>query len=448
MRRYRSTVSAATLLLSIFFLLPGGQALSAQELTPTEQAIAEYVHAQAQGAEELLKDLVEINSGTMNHAGVREVGEMLAQELDQLGFESRWITLPTEVNRAGHLFAERAGTTGPSLLLIGHLDTVFEADDPFQGFRREGDWGIGPGSSDMKGGDVVMIYALKALQSVGALDNTSIIVAFTGDEESPGEPISISRKDLIEAAQRSDIALGFEGGSRDERGEYGTVARRSASEWILEVEGRQAHSSGIFSEEAGAGAIFEAARILNAFYEEVRGEEHLTFNAGSILGGTEVSYEPEETRGTVFGKTNVIPQRVVVHGGIRTISQEQLERTRAAMERVVAENLPRTRASIRFVDGYPPMAPSPANEALLEVLSQVNQDLGGEPLTPLDPGRRGAADISFAAPHVQANLAGLGSYGRGAHAPGEAVDLATFPDVITRTAIFLYRLLQESPATE
>lgn len=372
--------------------------LHAQELTSDEARLAAWADAHAGEAEALLERVVNISSGTLNHEGVRRVGRIFREELEALGFEVEWVEMPPEVARAGHLFARREGTAGRKVLLIGHLDTVFEEDDPFRSFRRTGDgWAAGPGITDMKGGDVVLVYALRALAETGLLDGTRITVALTGDEESPGEPLEIARRDLIEAGRWADVALGFEGGVRDDEAEWATIARRSASEWRLEVRGRQAHSSGIFSEDTGAGAVFEAARILNGFYETVRGEEYLTFNAGAMLGGTEVAYDYEETRGTAFGKTNVVPNRVVVHGGIRAITNEQLERARGAM---------------------------PA----------------------LDPARRGAADISFVAPWVD-GLAGVGPYGAGSHSPEERLDLESLPLAVKRAAILICRLTREGPIT-
>lgn len=390
----------------------------------------------------LLERVVNINSGTMNQEGVREVGRIFRKELDDLGFATRWIDLPAEANRAGHLFAQRSGQRGPNILMIGHLDTVFEADSPFQRFQRMDATAVGPGVSDMKGGDVAILFALKALESIGALDGASILVALTGEEESPGMPLSVSRKDLVDAGKWADVALGFEGGVREGENEFATVARRSSTDWILEVEGTMGHSSRIFGEELGAGAIFEAARILNAFYEEVRGEEYLTFNAGTILGGTDVSYDPEETRGSAFGKTNVVPQKVIIHGGIRTISDEQLESTRARMREIVARSLPRTSASITFSDGYPPMAPTEANYSLLARYSEVSLDLGYGPLEALDPGQRGAADISFVAPFTP-GLAGMGPHGTGAHSPDERVDLQSITVAAKRAAILIYRLMND-----
>ena len=418
--------------------------LHGQQLSPQEQALAAWADAHADEATALLERLVEINSGTMNHEGVRAVGDVLRAELDALGFTTEWIPMG-EVNRAGHLFARRDGDRGKKLLLIGHLDTVFEKDDPFQGFTLLDDgWAKGPGIDDMKSGDVVIVYALKALAEAGLLDGSQVTVAFTGDEESPGEPLSVSRRDLVDAGKWADIALGFEGGVRDEEAEWATIARRSSTEWLLEVEGRQAHSSGIFGEDTGAGAIFEAARILAAFYDQVRGEEYLTFNAGSILGGTEVTYDREQTRGSAFGKTNVVPNRVVVHGGMRTISEDQTRRAREAMQAVVARHLPVTSARITFTDGYPAMAPTDGNRRLQGILSDVNVGLGRAPMPVLDPGRRGAADISFVAADTD-GLAGLGAYGEGGHTPDERLELSSLTLAIQRAAILIHRLIQEAP---
>jgi len=415
----------------------------ADQLDATEQRMSDWIDANLENAIGLLEETVNIGSGTMNHAGVREVGVVMRRELDALGLDTEWIDMPPEVNRAGHLYGKREGGHGPKILMIGHLDTVFESDDDFQSFVREGNTGRGPGIEDMKSGNVVIVYALKALQEVGALDDFSVVVAYTGDEEKYGAPLSISRKDLIDAGHWADIALGFESAITDDGVDWATIARRSSSSWVLTVTGRQAHSSGIFGEEAGAGAIFEAARILSGFYEEVRGEEHLTFNAGNIQGGTDVEYEPQQNRGTTFGKTNIIPRQLIVHGGIRTISDEQLERARTAMRAVVARNLPRTEAKIEFKDGYPSMSPTAGNQRLQLLLSDVNKDLGRGEMPSLDPSKRGAADISFVAPYTDA-LAGMGALGEGGHTPNETLELDTMALAIKRAAIFVYRLSQES----
>ncbi len=427
--------------LQVVVALLASAAVSA-EFTGPEQRMIDWIDVHAEDANALLAETVNIGSGTMNHEGVREVGRVMRRELDALGLDTEWIELPPEMNRAGHLFGRKDGT-GRKFLLIGHLDTVFEAHEAFQSYRREGNVAHGPGVTDMKSGNVIMVYALKALDHIGALGNLPVVLAYTGDEEEPGSPLAVTRRDLVEAGKWADVALGFEAGVTEEGADWATIARRSSSDWILTVTGKQAHSSGIFSEERGAGAIFEAARILNAFYEEVRGEEYLTFNAGTIQGGTDVEYDTQQLRGSTFGKTNVIPRTVIVPGGIRTISDEQLERARDKMRAVVQRNLPHTSASIEFRDGYPSMAPTDGNRRLQSVLSEINVALGRGPMPELDPIKRGAADISFVAPYTDA-LAGLGAVGEGGHTPNESLDLATMPLAIKRAALLIYRLHGET----
>lgn len=410
--------------------------LQAQEIKPEEGEMIKFLRDHEQEQIDFLEQSVNINSGTMNFSGNKEVGMLYKAELDALGFETRWITMPDSVNRAGHLFAEISGGSGKTLLLIGHLDTVFEEDHEFQNFTRTNGMAKGPGVNDMKGGNAMIIYALKAMNAAGELEGKNIIVAFTGDEEKPGQPLSVSRHDLIEAGKKSDIALGFETATGMN---YATVARRGSSSWNLEVKGKQAHSSGIFSENVGAGAIFEGSRILNSFYTEVKGEELLTFNPGVILGGTEVNYDAGQSKGTAFGKTNVVAGELVVYGGLRFISEEQKENARNKMKEIVQDNLPGTSAEINFSDSYPAMKPTAGNLALLETLDRVSRDLGYGEVQAYDPGRRGAADISFIAQYVD-GLDGLGAMGSGAHSPGETINLETFIPLTERAAILINRL--------
>ena len=410
-----------------------------QRLSRTEKKIVEKVKAMDEASIDFLEKVVNINSGTMNLEGVKKVGDEFSTAFQTIGFETEWIEMPKEMNRAGHLFARIQGKKGKKLLLIGHLDTVFEADSPFQTFERNGTMAYAPGGNDMKGGNVVILYALKALHDLNLLKDATITVAYTGDEERTGKPLSISRKDLIEAAKASDIALGFETATGFNNA---TIARRGASGWKVETAGKRAHSSGVFSERTGAGAIFELSRILHQFYEEVRGEEYLTFNPGNILGGTFVNYETLKSSGTAYGKSNVVAQTAVVHGGLRFISETQKENARAKMRAIVDNHLPSTNATITFTDSYPAMGPTVANKALLNELSAVSEALGFGEVEAYDPGRRGAADISFVADYVS-GLDGLGSMGTGAHTPQETVDLATFNPLIQRTAVFIYRLTRD-----
>ena len=406
-------------------------------LNKAEKKIKKYVDSHTEEAIDLVEKVVNINSGTLNIDGNKTVGKIFQAELDQLGFNTYWVTYPQTIKRSGHLFAEMRGGKGKKIVMIGHLDTVFEPDHPFQKFTRDGDTAYGPGVSDMKAGDVSMIYAMKALDNVGVLKDLNLTLVFTGDEEKTGGPPSIVRKELIEAGKWANIGLGFEGAHGLNTG---TIARRSSSSWMLTTTGIQGHSSQIFKDKLGYGAIFEATRIVNAFREELVGEEYLSFNPGNIVGGTDVDYDPVTARGTTYGKTNVVSQSVTVHGGIRAISAEQLDKAMTNMKDIAAQNLPGTTAKIEFKTSYPPMAPTKANYALLDKFESVNVDLGYGQLEPLDPGKRGAADISFVAPHVDASLAGMGPDGSGEHSENESLDLTSFPKTTARAAILIYRL--------
>lgn len=426
--------------LALLFVLLLVGPVSSQQLSRKEKKLVKTVEKNNAEAIAFLEEVVNINSGTLNKDGVKAVGKEFANAFEEIGFSSRWIPMPEEMNRAGHLFAEIKGNKGKKLLLIGHLDTVFEENSPFQTFKRVNDSiAHAPGGNDMKGGNIIVLYALKALYENGLLGDAQIIAAFTGDEESTGKPLSVSRKDLIEAAQGSDIALGFETSTGFN---YATVARRGASGWEVEVEGTRAHSSGVFNDRVGAGAIFELSRILNAFYEEVRGEEFLTFNPGVLLGGTFVEYDANTSTAEVFGKSNVVAQTAMAKGGLRFISEEQKENARAKMREIVANNLPKTKASISFTDSYPAMKPTEGNLSLLSTLNQVSLDLGQGEVLAYDPGRRGAADTSFVAEYVDC-LDGLGTMGTGAHTPRETVNLNTISDLTKRTAILIYRLINQ-----
>ena len=413
---------------------------NAQKLSRNEKKVVKSIEKNNAQAISFLEKVVNINSGTLNLKGVEMVGKEFATAFTEIGFESTWIPMPEEMNRAGHLFAEIKGTKGKKLLLIGHLDTVFEEDSPFQTFKMVNDSiAHAPGGNDMKGGNVIVLYALKALRENGLLDDAQIIVAFTGDEESTGSPLEKSRYDLIEAAKRSDIGLGFETSTGFN---YATVARRGSSGWKVEVEGKRAHSSGIFSEDTGAGAIFEMSRILNGFYTDVKGEDLLTFNPGTLVGGTFVEFDEMTSKGSVFGKTNVVAQKAEVRGGLRFISEEQKERARDNMRAVVANNLPHTSAKVTFKDSYPAMQPTEGNKALLAKLNQVSLDLKQGEVIAYDPGKRGAADTSFVAEYVDC-LDGLGTMGNAAHTPEETVNLKTIEALTKRTALLIYRLINE-----
>ena len=418
------------ILITVFFGFQVTPAALAQTLNPDEKRIVDYIDQHNGEAVSFLESIVNIESPTEDLAGVRNVGMVFKREFENLGFSTKWIDMPPEMKRAGNLLAETSGKGGKRILLLGHIDTVLHGER----FRRDGNKAYGTGINDMKGGDVVVLQALQALNSVGALKDRQIIVMLTGDEENSGKPMSISRGEMIDAAKRSDAALSFEAAVRN----TATVGRRGASSWRLEVEAKTGHSSGIFKESAGNGAIFEAARILDQFYQTLRGEKYLTFNPSVIVGGT--TAELANAQGSATGKSNVIPAKVIVSGDLRFISEEQKEAARQKMRDIVAKSLPGASAKITFEDGLPAMTPNEGNYELLIQLDKVSQDLGFGKVEALDPGDRGAGDIG-AISGIVPGLDGLGiDSGGNSHAPGEWTNIDSLPMLTKRAAILIYRL--------
>jgi glutamate carboxypeptidase len=441
-------LSAAVLPLIVAMLLAlNAPAQSAPDAT--EARMIQAVDANNAASIALLEQIVDINSGTMNIPGVLDVRDVLVPKIKALGFQTTWHAMD-QIHRAGDLVAvhpcpEGTGHCGKRILAIGHMDTVFELASPFQKYSivpgSNGNVATGPGVNDMKGGLVVLLSALDALKQAGALDHTEITIVLSGDEEAHGQPTSISRKDMIEAAQRSDVALEYEAGGRVDGKDAASISRRSAANWQVQATGKTGHSSGIFNQKMGDGAIYELARILDGFRMQLP-EPDLTYNVGLITGGTSASVHPETASTTATGKSNVIPPIAIAVGDMRCLSNEQIERTKAKMQAIVAAHLPQTSATITFDDGYPAMAPTAASHALVVQLNQVNATLGYPPMQEMDPMLRGAGDIAFVAPYIP-GLVGTGAAGEGSHAEGETVFLDSIARQAKRSALLIYRLSKQ-----
>ena len=427
----------ALLLAPALFLAPALLVAAPAQPIPVDR-LRTAVAADASRMEALLERLVNQNSGTLNAPGVKAVGEIMRAELEPLGFQVRWVDM-SATKRSGHLIAtHKGGKRGKRLLLIGHLDTVFEPSSPFQRYERKGDRAVGPGVGDDKGGMVVIVAALRAMQAAGTLKTANITVVLTGDEERPGQPTARARADLIAAGKAADAALEYENVASEGGRDYATIARRSGSAWELTVTGRTGHSSGVFTRGLGYGAIYETARILDTFRRELI-EPHATFNVGLIAGGTPAAIDPSGAKASAEGKTNIVASTAVARGDLRTLTPEQDARLRARMAAIIGQHLPGTSARLEFYDTTPPVAPTDGNRALLATLNQVNVELGLPEMPEFDPDKRGAADSGFVAADV-AVLGGLGAVGGGAHAEGEWIDLKSLPRQALRNAALLTRL--------
>ncbi|MEO6211502.1 MAG: peptidase dimerization domain-containing protein, partial [Gemmatimonadaceae bacterium] len=218
------------------------------------------------------------------------------------------------------------------------------------------------------------------------------------------------------------------------------TSRRGAGSWALKVTGTPAHSGQIFTPEVGAGAVFEAARVLHEFYAELGHEQYLTFNPGVALGGTSVSLDSTGTVGNASGKDNVVAEHMEVTGDLRTISPEQFENATKKMKEIVSHPLPGTHSEITFQTGYPPMAPTDGNRRLLAIYDEASRDVGSGGVVAVDPSHAGAADISFVANLVPMSIDALGLSGHDDHTDKETADLRMLPVKTKRTAVLLLRL--------
>ena len=413
-------------------------------LTPAEQKMVATVDAEQPRTVSMLEKWVNQNSGTMNITEVTAVGQMLRSELEPLGFKVDWIDMKA-AGRAGHIVARHVGSRkGKKLLLIAHLDTVFEPDSPFQRWTPDGNWAHGPGSGDDKGGMAVIVAALRAMQAAGTLKYSNITVFLTGDEEDAGNPLTISRRDLIAEGKKADVALDFEDLAVEDGPtgpvDMGSIARRSAGSWTVTVTGHSAHSAGVGA--GNYGAIYELARIIDAFRRELP-DDKLTYNVGLIGGGQTAQLDHGRIRLEATGKTNIIASTAVARGDLRAISPDQIARTRDRMRAIVAQSLAGTKAEISFdEDSYPPMPPTEGNRALLSRLNGVNRDMGLPEMGELDPVKRGAGDISFVAADVD-GLVGLGPASDGSHTANEKVDVPSIARQAKRAAILMSRLARE-----
>ncbi len=429
----RGMIGAAALL-----ALSVGLPAMADSLSGDEQKIVASVKGHHDQSVALLEKLVNVNSGTLNIAGVTRIADMLKPEFEALGLKTRWIPM-SEIGRAGHLVAEHQGGKGKKILLIAHLDTVFEPESPFQTMTRKGDMVEGPGVNDIKGGVVVILDALHALKEAGLLDKANVTVFMSGDEERPGQPLSTARRDLIAAGKTHDLALDFENMSRQDDKDTIHIGRRSAGSWKLTATGQSGHSSGV-GLGGGYGAVYEVARIVDEFRLQLA-EPHLTYNTSLMAGGTTAEPDALGTHATVSGKDNIIAAQAFAAGDIRTLSNEQTERVKKKMQDIVSHHLDKTDAKIAFEDGYPAMAPSDASQALFDKLNKINGDLGLGTLVEGNPDARGAGDIAFVAKDLP-GLVGMGLAGKGSHAVGETADLTSLDPQAERAAILIARLGQ------
>jgi glutamate carboxypeptidase len=194
----------------------------------------------------------------------------------------------------------------------------------------------------------------------------------------------------------------------------------------------------------GYGAVYEGARILDAWRTGMAGERGLTFNVGLVGGGARVAVDSTGSALAADGKDNIIAPAFHAMGDLRFLSEAQKDEARRRMRLAVARPLEGTQGTVTFEDGYPAMPVTAAGERLLALFDGASRALGYPAVETTPPESRGAGDVSFVAAFVP-GIDGLGVAGAGAHSPRELVYLPSLRLSAERAAVFMARLQREWP---
>ena len=346
---------------------------------------------------DLLERIVNIDSGSYDHAGVTAVAETLAAFLENHGVACSW--LPQ--TRSGHILEARVGGPGGApVLLLGHCDTVFPAGEAARRpFRIEAGRAYGPGVSDMKAGLVMNAFVLAAFARAGGAP-CPLVGLFTSDEEI-GSPVS---RPVIEATARGCRAvLNAEPGRPS-----GNVctARKGGVFLRTTVHGRAAHSGGAYAE--GRSAILALAHKTVALMGLSDLEAGITVNVGKIGGGVSV---------------NTVAPEAWAEIDLRYVKGPDRARMLAAIEAVIATaHVPDTRATLEIAGEFLPLEPTPASEALFETYRRCAREVG---LVVEGEFSGGCADSGFTAALGVPTLCATGPVGGKGHTPEEYTEIAT-----------------------
>jgi glutamate carboxypeptidase len=363
----------------------------------------------------LLERLVNEGSFTEDAAGGERVGRMLADELSR--FASMSVRAVPSERFAPHLVAATRAAEASAdgaIALVGHLDTVFPPGS-FEGFRRDGALARGPGVLDMKGGLVVMLEALGALDALGALAAIPVRVVVVSDEE-VGSP---EGRGVIEREARGcRAALVFEAGRK---GDAIITARKGTGSAKVVATGTAAHAGN--AHEAGANAIWALARFVDRAQRLTDYERGVTVNVGTISGGT---------------SKNTVPERAEAAVDYRFVEPGDGEATLRALElaaREAAADVPRTTVTVARGAGRQPLVRTDANLALYAAYAACARaaGLGASEAPRLGGGSDASTTAALGIPSID----GLGPRGTGFHTTDELIEVASLAPKAEALARFL-----------
>jgi glutamate carboxypeptidase len=363
-----------------------------------------------------LQRLVDIDCGSYTKAGVDEVGAWVQQAFAELG--ARVEVTPNDEPH-GDTVAGILGdgdAEGPTVLLIGHMDTVFDPGTVAQRpFRTEAGRALGPGVSDMKGGLLAGLYAVRALRELATPDGAGSdwlpvgrLVYVTNPDEEIGSPLSTP---VISAhAEGADVAFVLEGGRAN--GDF-VSSRKGIMDLELRISGRASHAG--VEPEKGRSAILEAAHKIQALHALNGRWAGVTVNVGVVRGGT---------------RPNIVPPDALIQVDVRAVRRPDLEAAEAAVRDIAASStVPETTCEVRLMGRFWPMEKLERAERLVHTAIGLAAGLGF-PLK--DAATGGASDANTTAGLGVPSIDGLGPIGGDDHAPGEYLELDS---IVPRTAL-------------
>ncbi len=385
-----------------------------REETPTlaSDPINEYLQITLPSYLADLHELVSIDSGTMNKAGVDAVATEMQRRLEALGCEVR--RLPNPIY-GDSVVARLRGNGSKKIVMVGHTDTVYpDGTAQERPFRIEGDRAYGPGTCDMKNGILAGLYAMKALKDAGRLDFGELVLFLNSDEE-VGSPTSTQAID--DESEGATAALVLESGRA---GNSVVVGRKGVYDYTLTVYGRNAHAGA--NPERGRSAIHELAHKLVPIAALNGLSEGTTLNVGVIHGGT---------------RRNVVADRAICEIDVRVLTLEAYRQLDSELRRIVSEpHIPDTRIEVTTGHCFAPMERNERNVRLYEVARGVASRLGFE-LGATESG--GGSDANHISAMGVPVLDGLGPRGAGAHSPEEHLII---PSVVERTGLLAHLILE------
>lgn len=363
-----------------------------------------------------LERLVNVDCGSYTKAGVDEVGAWVQEAFAELGAR---VEVTPNAEPHGDTVAGVLGdgdAEGPTVMLIGHMDTVFEPGTVAQRpFRTEGGRALGPGVSDMKGGLLAGLYALRALRTLASEEGRAAdwlpvgrLVYVANPDEEIGSPVSTP---VISAhAERADVAFVLEGGRAN--GDF-VSSRKGIMDLELRIAGRASHAG--VEPEKGRSAILEAAHKVHALHALNGRWPGVTVNVGVIRGGT---------------RPNIVPPDALLQVDVRAVRRPDLEAAEAAVREIAASStVPETTCDVRLMGRFWPMERLERAGHLVGTAIGLADDLGF-PLK--DAATGGASDANTTSGLGVPSIDGLGPIGGDDHAPGEYLEIDS---IVPRTAL-------------